>query len=270
MVSTVLNTEVEQRDSAHSMVVAVAFHAVFEAEAPGGDGPTTSPYAMGAAFPFIQAIQRVNERLLEKNPSETLLFDIILISTEDTEEHQTCSLLSLKHYALEISRLCFCAAQDLVEGLRSNNVKLFLSTDSSDVWKASQGGIAGAQVVQQTALHSTEQLRVGFYGHAEGFPDDCTASPSDVPDSQEPLREFSALVGRMRQRFGVEDSPLTTSLITGHGTRNTCLQALKTLRSWGLAVDEAYCLAGAPKDPILSLVKPHILVTVGPHSTHAP
>ncbi|CAL8355287.1 unnamed protein product [Lota lota] len=133
-------------------------------------------------------------------------------------------------------------------------------------------GIAGAQVVQQMALHSTEQLRVGFVGNAEGFPDDCTArlKPTAVTDTQEPLVEFSALVGRMRQRFGLEDSPLTTSLITWHGTRDTCLQALKTLRTWGLAVGEVYCLAWAPKDPILSLVKPHIIVTVGPQPAHAP
>lgn len=74
----------------------------------------------------------------------------------------------------------------------------------------------------------------------------------------------------MRQRFGLEDSPLTTSLITGLGTRDTCLQALKMLRPWGLAVDEAYCLAGAPRDPILSLVKPHVIVTVSPQPVHAP
>ncbi|KAG7269210.1 hypothetical protein CRUP_011849, partial [Coryphaenoides rupestris] len=122
-----------------------------------------------------------------------------------------------------------------------------------------QAGIAAAQLTQQTALHSTEQLRVGFYDFSE-----------DSTDAQEPLREFSALVGRMRQRFGLDDSPLSTSLITGLGTRNTCLQALKTLRSWGLDVDEAYCLAGAPSDPILSLIKPHVLVMVSPQPVHAP
>lgn len=219
-----------------------------------------------------QAIAQVNKRLLEKNPSETLLFDLILVSTEESEEHQTRILLSLQHHALEISRLCVCTAEDLVEGLRSNNVKLFLSTDSSDVLRASQGGIAAAQLVQQTALHSTEQLRVGFYDNADGFLDDCTArlNPEGNTDAQEPLREFSALVGRMRQRFRLDDSPLSTCLITELGTRDTCLQALKMLRSWGLDVDEAYCLAGAPRDPILSLVKPHVLVMVNPWPVHAP
>lgn len=43
-------------------------------------------------------------------------------------------------------------------------------------------GIAAAQLVQQTALHSTEQLRVGFYSNA----DDCTArlNPEDSTDAQ--------------------------------------------------------------------------------------
>ncbi|KAJ3595919.1 hypothetical protein NHX12_002331 [Muraenolepis orangiensis] len=258
MVSTVLNPEVQQKDSPHAVVIAIASHCVLDSGAAGGDARTTEPYAGGAGVPLIQAIKRVNERLLEKNPTETLLFDVLLISTEESEEHQTRSLLSVKHYELDIGRLCFCAAEDLVAGLRSNNVKLFLTTDPRDIWKAAQGGIAGAQLVQQTALHSTEELRLGFYGNADCFLD------KDLTDVADPLRVFSALVGKMRQRFELKDSPLTTSLITTAGTRDTCLQALKTLRSWGLAVDEAYCLAGSPRDPILSLVKPHVIVTVSP------
>lgn len=63
----------------------------------------------------------------------------------------------------------------------------------------------------------------------------------------------------MQQRLGIVDSPLSTILVTSRGGRESCCSALKTLRAHGLSVDEAYCLAGAPRQPILSLLRPHLL-----------
>jgi len=33
---------------------------------------------------------------------------------------------------------------------------------------------------------------------------------------------------------------------------------MKTLRSWGLDIDEAHFMAGAPKGPLLDKIKPHL------------
>lgn len=33
---------------------------------------------------------------------------------------------------------------------------------------------------------------------------------------------------------------------------------MKTLRSWGLDIDEAFFMAGAPKGPLLDKIKPHL------------
>ncbi len=73
------------------------------------------------------------------------------------------------------------------------------------------------------------------------------------------IKEFAVLIGQMRRRFGQENSPLCTCVLTSWGSRNVCASALKTLREWGVDVDEAFCLAGAPCSPILAVVKPHIL-----------
>lgn len=69
------------------------------------------------------------------------------------------------------------------------------------------------------------------------------------------------LLGDMGKRFDPDDSPLCSSLMTVWGSMDTCARALRTLRAWGLAVDEAYCLAGALRGPIISLVKPHVIFT---------
>ncbi|KAM4618820.1 cytosolic 5'-nucleotidase 1A [Polymixia lowei] len=264
MVSTVQNSDVTQKDADLSVVVAVTSHAVFESET--GDTSSTQPYGRGVAFPFIQALQKVNERLLEKNPHETLLFDVILLS-KDGEEHHSRIQASTKHYGLEIGRFCFCSEEDSMESLLSNNVKLFLSTDSSDVSKALQRGVASALLCCQTANHSSEQLRVLFSGDDGDFRDDFSESQvHQLKDAKGCIKEFASLMGEMRSRFGMEDSPLSTSLLTVYGSRDTCARALKTLRAWGLSVDEAYCLAGAPRGPIVSLVRPHVIFTDGMYS----
>lgn len=76
-----------------------------------------------------------------------------------------------------------------------------------------------------------------------------------------PLQSFSAQLGEMRQRFGMFDSPLNIVLVTSRGDRESCSSALKMLRAHGVNVDEAYCLAGAPRGPILSVLRPHFLLS---------
>lgn len=46
--------------------------------------------------------------------------------------------------------------------------------------------------------------------------------------------------------------------MTARGAASSGTRALKTLRSWGLEIDEALFLAGAPKGPMLEKIRPHI------------
>ncbi|XP_040893702.1 cytosolic 5'-nucleotidase 1B isoform X2 [Toxotes jaculatrix] len=253
MVSTVQNTDVKQ-DADRAMVVAVMSRAVFE---PGADDDEM--YKVGPAFPLLQALQRVNERLLEENPAESLLFDVVLITTDRKQQQQSSHIISsTRHYGLDVSRFCFSSEEDFVESLLKNNVLLFLSTDQNEVSQASQKGVLSALLGLQTASCPSEQLRVLFCGDAIIQPD-----TGPKPASRQAAQSFSAQLGEMRRRFGVFDSPLNIVLVTSHGGRESCGTALQTLRSRGVSVDEAYCLAGAPRGPILSLLSPHFLLTDG-------
>lgn len=46
--------------------------------------------------------------------------------------------------------------------------------------------------------------------------------------------------------------------MTARSAASAGARVLKTLRSWGLEVDEALFLAGAPKGPLLQKIRPHI------------
>lgn len=253
MVSTVQNTDVKQKDADRAVVVAVTSRAVFESGPDDGD----DVYGAGVAFPLLQALQRVNERLLEENPAESLLFDVILITTDSQQQQQSSRIISsTRHYGLEVSRFCFSSEEDFIESLLKNNVQLFLSTDRNEAPQASQEGVLSALLDQQVA--PSEQLRVMFCGDAVIRPD-----TEPMPASRLAAQNFSAQLGEMRGRFGMLDSPLSIVLVTSHGGRESCGGALRTLRSRGLSVDEAYCLAGAPRSPILSVLRPHFLLSDG-------
>lgn len=75
---------------------------------------------------------------------------------------------------------------------------------------------------------------------------------------QGPLKTFALHLGKMRKKFGPEDSPIRTYLVTARGGREMGSRAIITLREWGLAIDEAFFMDGAPKGPILSKIQPHI------------
>ncbi|GLD61647.1 cytosolic 5'-nucleotidase 1A-like protein [Lates japonicus] len=253
MVSTVQNTDVKQKDADRAVVVAVTSRAVFE---PGADDEV---YEVGTAFPLLQALQRVNERLLEENPDESLLFDVVLITTDTQQQQQRSSIISsTRHYSLDVSRFCFSSEEDFIESLLKNNVQLFLSTDRNEASQASQKGVFSALLDQHSASCPSEQLKVLFSGDAIIRPD-----TDPTPGSRQGAQTFSAQLGEMRRRFGAFDSPLNIVLVTASGGRESCGAALRTLRSCGISVDEAYCLAGAPRAPILSLLQPHFLLSDG-------
>ncbi|KAJ7997693.1 hypothetical protein DPEC_G00214780 [Dallia pectoralis] len=274
----VLNPDVKQIDGTRALVVAVPSDAVFHPEAEEVHG-ATEPLRKGHAFSFIKAIQVVNERLLTMNTNESLLFDVILMSNDSEEKHSRI-IGSAKHYGLNIGRFYFCQKEDYIHGLESNNVKLFLSTDAIDVCEALQKGVPAAllyhhtdpdhQIVDQGTV---DQLKVVFSGDVIGSTEETLDRLREqgftenqlqcLRTAKEAVKEFAVLMGQMCRRFGLEDSPVRTSLLTTWSSRDVCARALKTLRGWGLLVDQAFCLAGAPQSLILNTVQPHVLCLDG-------
>lgn len=79
---------------------------------------------------------------------------------------------------------------------------------------------------------------------------------------QGPLKGFLEDLGRLQKKFYAKDErllcPIRTYLVTARSAASSGARVLKTLRRWGLEIDEALFLAGAPKGPILVKIRPHI------------
>ncbi|XP_063053410.1 cytosolic 5'-nucleotidase 1A [Engraulis encrasicolus] len=258
------NTHIAQMGS-DTFEIAVSCHAIFDMDV------TSDPLSKGVAFSFIKAIQVINEKLTVKNPKSPL-FDVILV-VKDLQNMQSKIVSSTQHYGLQISRFFFCSSDNFTQSLKSTNVKLFLSTHTTDVCCALQEGVPAALLCPQSGSPAEgdkepvgSPLKVLLSGDAMALPEERL---SEVGFSQPELQtfrvakasmtEFASAIAEMRKCFDREDSPLRVALMTVLGTRNEMASALLTARDWGLEVDEAYCLAGAPHAPLLSCIQPHIL-----------
>uniref|UniRef100_A0A8C3B8L0 5NT1A nucleotidase n=1 Tax=Cairina moschata TaxID=8855 RepID=A0A8C3B8L0_CAIMO len=239
------------------------------------------PLPPGTAFAFIQAVQYVNKKILESSPAEEDLFDILLLSNNSPESGVRI-INSAKHYGLEISKFCFVSDEDSTQYLKSHGVKLFLSADRTDVCNALRRG-ASPPPSHEVQAPST-QLRVAFDGDAVLFSDETDQDlergkgglnrcflPSYPLSSvllcfQGPMKAFAMHLGKIHKKFNREECPIRTYLVTARSGRDMGIRAIKTLREWGLAIDEAFFMDGAPKGPILAQIQPHIFFDDGLHN----
>ncbi|XP_031717706.1 cytosolic 5'-nucleotidase 1A-like [Anarrhichthys ocellatus] len=236
------------------------------------------PLKPGAAFPFVKALMDVNCRLRKLYPDSEELFDIILM-TNNHAQVGVRLINSINHYDLTIERFCMTGGKSPIGYLKAYMTNLYLSKDSDNVGEAIEEGIAAATMFTQemdSELSNTE-LRVAFDGDAVLFSDESEIIVKqqgldsffdhekefvNKPLAQGPLKCFLEALGKLQRKFYAKNErmncPIRTYLVTARSAASSGARVLKTLRSWGLEIDEALFLAGAPKGPLLQKIKPHI------------
>lgn len=236
------------------------------------------PLKPGAAFPFVKALMNVNDRLRELYPDSEELFDIVLM-TNNHAQVGVRLINSINHYDLTIERFCMTGGQSPIGYLKAYMTNLYLSKDSEKVQEAIEEGIAAATMFNPDMENqlSDTQLRVAFDGDAVLFSDESEIIVKkhgldtffehekefeNKPLAQGPLKCFLEALGKLQRKFYAKNErmncPIRTFLVTARSAASSGARVLKTLRSWGLEIDEALFLAGAPKGPLLQKIRPHI------------
>ncbi|XP_074051121.1 cytosolic 5'-nucleotidase 1B isoform X2 [Macrotis lagotis] len=232
----------------------------------------------GPAFGFVKALQHVNARLRSLYPSEQDLFDIVLISNNHAQVGLRL-LNSINHHGLLIDRFCMTGGESPIGYLKTYLTNLYLSADSDKVHEAIEEGIAAATIYlgNKDLPFLDTQLRVALDGDALIFSDDFIPNVhvkgidkaiqqesfhKDKSLAQGPLKQFLQDLGRLQKKFYAKNErllcPIRTYLITARSAASSGARVLKLLYTWGLEVDEALFLAGAPKGPVLAKIRPHI------------
>lgn len=216
----------------------------------------------GVAFPMAKKLLALNQRLGARGQVE-----LILLSRNSSDTGLRV-FNSLGHYGLDIARAVFTGGRSPYSYVAAFGAHLFLSADPNDVRTALEAGCAAATILplrRALAGDEAQQLRIAFDGDAVLFSDEAeqvyrrhglaTFNASESAAAHEPLRggpfkDFLAALHAIQGLFPADESPLRTALITARGAPSH-ERVIRTLRVWGIRIDESLFLAGLEKGPFL-------------------
>jgi len=232
------------------------------------------PLTDGTGMPLVKALLTLNKFKKEGEPP---LVEVVVMS-RNSPETGIRILHNIRREHLQVSRHAFTGGESVVEYLEAFDVDLFLTTNVKDAQRVIDGGKCAAAVLKAPPRGAQEpphdQVRIAFDGDAvlfdesseivhkaEGLPafhanED---QKQDVPLPDGPygvlLRKLSKLQGRLP--FRVEFSPVRIAIVTARNAPAE-LRVIKTLRHWGVYVNEIFFLGGVEKAKVLQAFRPHI------------
>ena len=218
------------------------------------------PLAPGDAFQLVRKLLGINSLLQQKERVEVILL------SRNTADTGLRVFKSIEHYDLPIRRAAFTGGGAPYKYMKPFGCQLFLSTHQQDVIDALEAGIAAASIIAGPAVESSnEELRFAFDGDAVLFSDESEriyqehgldgfiASErglANEPMISGPFKPFLAALHELQQEFGGGDCPIRTALVTARSAP-AHERVIKTLRSWGIRLNESLFLGGMKKSEFL-------------------
>ena len=226
--------------------------------------------APGPAFALVQAFLHLNmqqdQRLVE-----------VIVMSRNMADTSLRIFNSIHHYGLDITRAALVGGAEVAPYLKAFRTDLFLSAHAPDVKQAVDSGVAAGMILtgsrQQHSCDPIGQIRIAFDGDAVLFSAESErvfkqqgldaflaheTQQVDTPLSKGPFANFLMTISNLQARYITQEkSPIRTALVTSRSAP-AHERAIKTLRNWGVRVDEAFFLGGVPKTDILASFGAHI------------
>ncbi len=228
----------------------------------------------GTGMPLVKALLELNKYQPE---GEAPLIEVVVMS-RNSPETGIRVLQNIRNNKLKIARHAFTGGESVVGYLEAFDVDLFLTTTVKDAQKVIDGKTCAAAILKSPPENckkiSEGQVRIAFDGDAVLFDESSEIvyksegldSFNRLEDQQqnEPMKEgpYAALLkklSRLQERlpFSVECSPVRISIVTARNAPAE-MRVIKTLRHWGVYVDEIFFLGGMEKTQVLEAFHPHI------------
>ena len=224
----------------------------------------------GPAFQLVKAFLNLNT-LQDKRLVE------VIVMSRNSPNTSLRIFNSIKDYDLDITRAALTGGAEIAPYLKAFKTDLFLSANEKDVKQAVDSDVAAGMILPRNPRADPrakiEQIRIAFDGDAVLFDAESERiykrkgmqafmeneqSKADIPLQKGPFANFLLTLAHIQSLFTDKDkAPIRTALVT---SRNAPAheRAVKTLRKWGVRIDEAFFLGGVSKTDVLSAFGAHI------------
>lgn len=221
----------------------------------------------GLGFSLIKGILNLNKVIQGKRKSE------VIIMSRNSADTSLRIFNSIDHYKLDITRAALVSGASIVPYLGAFKIDLFLSADEDDVQNAINAGVAAGLIYKSDKSYKNEplkEIRIAFDGDAVIFSDESEKiykekgleaflahekENAKKPLSEGPFAKLLKTLAFLQKELG--DTSIRTALVTA---RNSPAheRVIRTLRYWGVRIDEAFFMGGASKEDILKAFGAHI------------
>ena len=216
----------------------------------------------GEAFNLVKKILDINS--LYENRQR---IEVILLS-RNTSDTGLRIRNSIEAHGLDISRAAFCGGESPHRYVKDFGVHLFLSSSTEDVKLAIDSDVAAATIISRESennfLSDDGQLKIAFDGDAVIFSDDSekvfqeegleafieneVLATSALKEG--PFKSFLVELNEIQNDFDINECPIRTALVTARSAPSD-KRVIKTLREWGVRIDESLFLGGMSKKEFL-------------------
>ncbi|MDP6102939.1 MAG: 5'-nucleotidase [Dehalococcoidia bacterium] len=221
----------------------------------------------GTGLPLVRSLLRINDL------GKGRLVEVILISRNDADSGMRI-MNSVEDHGLDITRFAFTDGPTAHRYLKPFYCDLFLSAQAEDVQNALDAGFPAALVYPPPSPLPDEsgQVRIAFDGDAVLFDEQSErifqeqgmeefkrheAELEETPLNPGPFMDFLEAISNIQRAFSDSDNPIRITLVTSRDAP-AHKRPIKTLRAWGIRLDECFFLGGIEKGPILHALRPHI------------
>lgn len=217
----------------------------------------------GTAFHLVQSLLHLNESAKKR------IVEVIVMS-RNSPETGVRIMNAVRKHNLDITRMAFSGGEPLAPYIDAFDIDLFLSKDQKDVQTVIDSKkCAAAYIYEPPNGFSPEKNRVkiAFDADAVLFSDESEhryktegmeafhqyeQEHEDEPLAAGPFANLLIKLSKIQEELPtqIELSPLRIAIVTARNAPSH-MRVIKTLRKWGVYVDEAYFLGGLSKDNVL-------------------
>lgn len=228
------------------------------------------PLKPGTAFVLVKSLLELN------NQADNRIVEVVVMS-RNSPETGVRMLNSINEHQLDITRVALSGGEPLSPYIDAYDVDLFLSKDAKDVQAVIDSRACAAATIYDPPTEfdpSDNRVKIAFDADAVLFSEDSEyryktegmdafhkfeSEHEDEPLKEGPFAKLLIKLSKIQEHLPttIELTPLRLSIVTARNAPSH-MRVIKTLRKWGVYVDEAHFLGGLSKDKVLKAFGAHI------------